>query len=76
MTPYQKYQLQWMIDHGYSLDDLISGMTEVWFDSGPDSTLTDIYEGWERERGFGGNIWACFDEWADCEGAMQNDVNP
>ena len=28
MTPYQKYQLQWMIDHDKSLDDLIHELHE------------------------------------------------
>lgn len=29
MTKYQKYQLKWMIDHNYSLDDLVDALTEL-----------------------------------------------
>lgn len=29
MTRYEKYQLQWMIDHDYSLDDLIKSILNM-----------------------------------------------
>ena len=37
MTAYEKYQLQWMIDHGYSLQDLMRGLTEFQYDDPEDS---------------------------------------
>ena len=37
MTAYQKYQLQWMIDHGYSLQDLMRELTDLQFSDPEDS---------------------------------------
>ncbi len=66
MTTYQKYQLQWMIDHGYSLDDLIGEMLAMQTD-GNDGDVADLYSEWEYSSGFGGEIWACEAEWKECE---------
>ena len=37
MTDYQKYQLRWMIDHDYSLYDLLSELTRLQYDDPEDS---------------------------------------
>ena len=37
MTKYQKYQLKWMIDHDYSLDDLVDALTELQYSDPEDS---------------------------------------
>ena len=67
MTPYQKYQLQWMIDHNHSLDDLMYSMTEYQVD-GCEGTVAEIFDEWEfNSNGFGGEIWACLGEWKECE---------
>lgn len=66
MTAYQKYQLQWMIDHDKSLDDLMSEMTKYQI-NGCEETVDEIFDQWEFNRGFGGEIWACYNEWLDCE---------
>lgn len=29
LTDYEKYQLEWMIDHGYSLNDLLNKLAEI-----------------------------------------------
>lgn len=29
MTDYQKYQLEWMLDHNYSLEDLVNKLQEI-----------------------------------------------
>jgi len=73
MTAYQKYQLQWMIDHDCSLDDLIAGMTQYQVDCKEFGRVDEIFNEWVYNVGFGGQygsgeIWACYDEWKDCEG--------
>lgn len=67
MTAYQKYQLQWMIDHDHSLDDLMSELTQHQI-NGCEETVDAIFDEWEHEVGFGGEIWACEGEWKGCEG--------
>lgn len=62
MTEYQKYQLQWMINHGFSLKDLIQELDELREESDPDMSLESIFADWEFGYGFGSEIWACESE--------------
>lgn len=68
LTGYERYQLQWMIEHGYSLEDLFSRMDEIVEESyhSTDRPLPSwAYEDFE-EIGFkGAEIWPCQDEWED-----------
>ena len=68
MSEYQKYQLQWMIDHGFSLADLIQELDKLRDESDPDESLESIFADWEFGYGFGSEIWACEAEWKECEG--------
>lgn len=72
MTDYQRYQLQWMIDHGYSLQDLMNGLDETQCDEPVSTTITELFNEWKLDRGFGSELWACEDEWKDCE--MDGDI--
>lgn len=72
MTDYQKYQLQWMINHGYSIDDLIFGLSNMQ-NSKEDSDklfapITELFDEWVMDVGFGSEIWACKSEWLNFEG--------
>lgn len=67
MSDYEKYQLQWMIDHRITLHDLVTELEEMQR-SFPDEPVNVLYEAWEGDRGFHGMIWACEDEWKDVEG--------
>ena len=75
LTGYERYQLQWMIEHGYSLEDLFSRLDEIVQESYPstDRPLPSwAYEDFE-EIGFkGAEIWPCQDEWANNE-ALEED---
>lgn len=81
MTAYQKYQLQWMIDHGYSLDDLIQELTSMQYDDPEDSDristpISELYGEWVMDVGFGSEIWVCEGEWGmseKCE--MRNPIS-
>jgi hypothetical protein len=69
MTDYQKYQLQWMINHNHSLDELIDELDRCqmdWAENG--ESVSDIYKAWEQNIGFASEVWACFNEWRECEG--------
>lgn len=73
MTKYEEYQLQWMIDHGYSIDDLIRNVQGIWKSLDEDKEEEEIidvmnaYEVWYDSFGFGQSIWVCEDEWEDYE---------
>lgn len=73
---YQKYKLQWMLDHGYALYDLIKELARLEQENtrtGDQCELPDLFDQWEFEVGFRGSIWACYDEWYDNEKDNENE---
>lgn len=69
MTPYQKYKLQWLIDHNYSLNDLIQELENYINQESSDIkiNLSKAFEEWESNIGFKSEIYACEDEFNDAE---------
>ncbi len=72
MTDYEKYQLKWMIDHGYSLKDLMNELSSFQYEYPEDTEriatpIDQLFAEWEADVGFGSEIWACKEEWRDCE---------
>ncbi len=70
MSEYQKYQLEWMISHGFSLQDLIAELTKLQYDDPEDSdristSVLELFNEWETDIGFGSEIWAYEDEWKE-----------
>ena len=79
MSEYEKYQLQWMISHGYSLRALIAELTEMQFGDPEDedrisTPVSVLFDEWVSDVGFGSEIWACEAEWRECEGAELPDT--
>lgn len=74
MTEYQKYQLRWMIDHNFSISDLIRALNEYRIDCDPSDDLPEMFWQWEMDVGFGGEIWACEAEWKDCERILAGEI--
>ena len=56
LTAYERYQLEWMIEHGHSLKEFVQGLGRVDLD-GIDS-LEDAYAIWENDYGFGGEVFS------------------
>lgn len=69
MTSYQKYKLQWLIDHNYSLDDLIQELEDYINQESFDIkiNLSKAFEEWESDIGFKSEIYACEEEFNDAE---------
>lgn len=69
MNEYEKYQLQWLMEHGYSLADfvktLISCANEIAFIEPHASLSHCITEGFYdfKNEGFDGDIWLGEEEW-------------
>ena len=73
MSNYEKYKLQWMLDHGYTLQDLIQSLTEYQQADPEDierasTPITELFEEWQQDIGFRSEIWVCEQEWLDYEG--------
>ena len=80
MTDYEKYQLQWMIDHGYSLTDLVNEIIPYANEVSsvePHANLGYcIKEGFydlANGRGFNGELWVCEEEWETNEKSLDID---
>lgn len=65
---YELFKLEWMTSHGYTLEDLIDELEKLRKEAGdPDADLKTLFADWEYERGFGSEIWPCFEEYMECE---------
>lgn len=62
MEAYEQYKLRWMRSHSYSLEDIMRGLTEMQAESEPGTPVDELFRIWERDRGFGGSVWANPDE--------------
>lgn len=72
MGNYEKYQLHWLIYHGYSLKDLMTELTRLQYEDPEDAKriatpIDQLFAEWEADVGFGSEIWPCKEEWRDCE---------
>ena len=72
MSDYEKFQLQWMIDHGHSLHELMEELQSLQYEDPEDSDristpITELFAEWEAERGFGSEIWPCEAEYESRE---------
>lgn len=70
MNEYEKYRLQWMLDHDYSLPDLLERLSDIAMNENLDEIqnprvmLNEAFERLEYEQGFKNEeIWLCKDEW-------------
>lgn len=77
---YEEYQLQWLIDHGYSIDDLVGNLQHVWEllnAEKEENTIIDVttaFEVWHDSFGFKeSELWVCKDEWEQNEKELQEE---
>lgn len=63
LDEYGAYQLRWMFEHGHGIDELIDGLDQIDLDG--IGGVRGAYEAWERDVGFGGELWACRAEHAE-----------
>ena len=68
---YALYQLQWMMIHGVSLDDIFKSMQEDFAGEkeygNTELDLTELIYGVYEHGFYGGQIWACYEEFCDAE---------
>ena len=64
---YERFRLQWMMDHGYSLGDLMEQLDVQMEEAEPGFTIASLFTQWERERGFQGELWPCYAEYLMCD---------
>lgn len=63
MSEYERYRLQWMLDHDHSLTELIRELNDYQNEADDmELTVQDVFNEWERDTGFGGELWVCEEE--------------
>lgn len=67
MTIYEKYKLQWLIDHNYSINDLIQELEDY-----INLHVLKAFKDWEFDTGFNSEIYVCEEEYYDAE--VQNEL--
>ena len=71
---YEIYRLQWMMDHGFTIQDLIrnldSMIEEDANESGESTGLQSLFQDWEFGIGFDSEIWPCYQEFLENEYPM------
>jgi hypothetical protein len=69
MIIYEKYKLQWLIDHNYSINDLIQELEDYINQESSDIkiNLSKAFEEWESNIGFKSEIYAYEEEFNDAE---------
>ena len=60
---YRRYQLDWLIQQGYSIEDVFNAAAE---DVEDPINGSDLYEAFE-EQGLKGSLYVCFDEFCGAE---------
>lgn len=69
---HEMFKLLWMIEHGKTIGDLLTALQEMQFEDPDDplraaTPITELYEEWEKDVGFGGSIWPCPAEFEEAE---------
>lgn len=68
---YERYKLQWMIDHKKTLEQLISALQTQMTDGA--ETIYEAYDEFQMDQGFAGELWVCEQEFRETE-AQNDDV--
>lgn len=84
LNEYERYQLQWMIDNGHSLDELMAELSlyqnELLLKADENLSVQEVFNEWVNDRGFGakwvdydhclggGELFASKQEWRESEG--------
>lgn len=68
---YEKYKTEWMLEHGITMNEFIRVLdnyrSECEQDGDEFNSIEDVLNNFEDDGSFGGEIWACYDEWQDSE---------
>lgn len=78
-TSYENYQLQWMMNHGYSLRDLMQSMDEYYDDKYIiGRSFDNLFTEWQNESGFNQELWGSKEEAinaGECNDASKEEVS-
>ncbi len=64
---YEKFKLQWMLDHGYTLTDFVKILDDIAEESEDNESVFEYYDTFESDIGFNGALYPSFHEWFENE---------
>ena len=64
---YEKYKLDWLLKHSYTLVDLLNELDSLQEDAEEGTSVSQLFTDWEYGFGFGSEIWVCYQEFIDNE---------
>lgn len=64
---YGKYQLEWLMEHGYSLEDIYKVFKEAEEKYNDKEDVLEVAKEYFKEQGFDGNIFSCLREFLNNE---------
>jgi len=64
LRAYEQFKLQWMIDHGFTLSDLMEELDKMQ-EENPDATVSSLFDDWEYGYGFASEVWPCYEEFME-----------
>ena len=68
---YEQYKTEWMVEHHLTMNELIRELDNCRVECEQDGTefnsIEEVMAKWEYDYGFGGEIWASYDEWEENE---------
>lgn len=64
---YERFKLQWMVDHGYTLTDFVKILDEIAEESADNESVFEYYDAFESDIGFNGELYPSFYEWFNNE---------
>ena len=77
---YEIFRLQWIIEHGYGIPDLIKNLEDMieedQNESGVRTSLQSLFQDWEFGIAFDGSIWPCYEEFLEHDYPLKlNSIN-
>lgn len=66
LIAYEKYRLDWMKRHNHTITELIRALDQMQSDL-PEESVSDLFDNFDNNYGFDGELWACFDEFMETE---------
>ena len=63
---YDTFKLKWMLNHGYTLRDMINSLAQYIAEDSEEydqDDITQLFDEWELDIGFNDEIYPCFHEW-------------
>lgn len=64
---YELFKLQWLMNHSYTLSDLMAELETIRRNNDEEMTIPEIFGYWEHGYGLNSEIYPCFEKFLEIE---------